>query len=137
VPSVFVDTKVIAYRFDASEPVKQAQAATALQSDQDFVISTQVMLELHSVLTRKLRPAMSLSEARLVLDGLAEAPVVVRRPPGRPRRSHARGTPDLDLGRHDRRGGCGGRLRRALVRRPGSGHPAQGRSRREPLRVMV
>lgn len=76
-PSVFVDTNVIAYRFDASEPVKQAQAAAALQSDQDFVISTQVMLELHSVLTRKLRPAMSLSEARRVLDGLAEAPVVV------------------------------------------------------------
>ncbi len=74
--SVFVDTNVIAYRFDASEPVKQAQAADALASDRHFLISTQVMLELHAVLTRKLRPALSFAAARRVVEGLAELPVV-------------------------------------------------------------
>lgn len=74
--SVFVDTNVIAYRFDASEPTKQAQAAAVLDSGEDFVLSTQVMLELHSVLTRKMRPALTLPDARRVLEGLAELPVV-------------------------------------------------------------
>lgn len=75
-PSVFLDTNVIAYRFDGSEPVKQAAAASALASDRDLVISTQVMLEVHSVLTRKLRPRWSADEARHVVERLAVLPVV-------------------------------------------------------------
>jgi len=76
VASVFVDTNVIAYRFDASEPVKRERAAAVLDSDRDFVISTQVMLELHSVLTRKLRPPLPPTEARRILNDLAALPVV-------------------------------------------------------------
>jgi predicted nucleic acid-binding protein len=76
VSSVFVDTNVFAYQFDVSEPIKRERAIAALDSDRDFVISTQVMLELHSVLTRKLRPPVSPAKARSVLDRLAKLPVV-------------------------------------------------------------
>ncbi|MGC1208229.1 MAG: PIN domain-containing protein [Ornithinimicrobium sp.] len=73
---VFVDTNVIAHRFDGSEPQKQARAEGVLGLDEDFVVSTQVMLELHSVLTRKLSPKWSATEARVVLDNLAKLHVV-------------------------------------------------------------
>lgn len=74
--SVFVDTNVIAYRFDVSEPIKRERAIAVLDSDRGFVVSTQVMLEVHSVLTRKLHPPLSPAMARSVLDRLAELPVV-------------------------------------------------------------
>ncbi len=73
---VFVDTNVIAYRFDGSEPDKQARAEMVLGQDEDFVVSTQVMLELHSVLTRRLAPRWSATDARAVLDDLAKLHVV-------------------------------------------------------------
>ena len=47
-----------------------------LTLDHDFVISTQVMLELHSVLTRTLRPPLSLAQAREALDQLAAVTVI-------------------------------------------------------------
>lgn len=75
-PDVFVDTNVIAYRFDASEPVKQARAAEVLDGDATVVISTQVMVELYSVLTRTLTPPLPLPAARQVMDSLAQLPVV-------------------------------------------------------------
>ncbi|MGB3184259.1 MAG: PIN domain-containing protein [Ornithinimicrobium sp.] len=76
VASVFLDTNVIAYRFDGSEPQEQSRAHDMLGLDHDFAISTQVMLELHSVLTRKLRPRLSLTKARNALDLLADLTVV-------------------------------------------------------------
>ncbi len=74
---VFLDTNILAYRFDGSEPTKQACAAAALAQQRDFVISTQVMLELHSVLTRKLRPRWSAQDARTVVDELSVLQVVI------------------------------------------------------------
>ena len=52
---VFLDTNVLAYQFDNSQPSKQRRArAVFLEVAPVAVISTQVMIELHAVLTRKL-----------------------------------------------------------------------------------
>ncbi len=74
---VFVDTNVLAYRFDSGERTKQALAAAALdRADHEFVVSTQVMLELYVVLTRKLQPPLPAEAAEDVLAALAHLPVV-------------------------------------------------------------
>lgn len=73
---VFVDTNVIAYRFDPSEPAKAARATEILDGPERLVISTQVMLELHSVLTRKLTPPVSPDVALEVLSELSRLTVV-------------------------------------------------------------
>ena len=53
---VFLDTNVLAYQFDERRPDRQESAQRILRSaGPDAMISTQVLLELHSVLTRKLR----------------------------------------------------------------------------------
>lgn len=88
---VFLDTNVLAYRFDDADPEKQALARGLAQSHPDvtFVVSTQVLLELANVLTRKLEPPRPLdvigeivsrfapfaepTDARLVLRALATA----------------------------------------------------------------
>ncbi len=75
--SVFLDTNVLAYRFDRGEPEKQQLVGRLLaDSPHTFVISTQVLLELFVVITRKLRPAVPLAEARRVVTSLARLPVV-------------------------------------------------------------
>lgn len=52
---VFLDTNVLAYQFDDSFAEKQARARELFVEHADgAVISTQVMIELHAVLTRKL-----------------------------------------------------------------------------------
>lgn len=52
---VFLDTNVLAYQFDNSQPAKQRKARELfLELSPVAVISTQVMIELHAVLTRKL-----------------------------------------------------------------------------------
>jgi predicted nucleic acid-binding protein len=77
VPRVFLDTNVLAYDLDAGSPDKQAKVRKALASpDHDFVISTQVLLELYVVLTRKLRPALPESAAAEVIASLCRLPVV-------------------------------------------------------------
>jgi predicted nucleic acid-binding protein len=77
VSDVFVDTNVFAYRFDHSEPNKQRIAARVLDGTSDrIVVSTQVMLELFVVLTRKLRPAVESAIAASVIEGLSKLPVV-------------------------------------------------------------
>jgi len=51
---VFLDTNVLVYRFDHTDPARQSAAATVLaRQDADFVVSTQVLIELFAVLTRK------------------------------------------------------------------------------------
>lgn len=51
----FIDTNVLAYAFDFDDEAKQAHAARILGDLQGVVISTQVLLELFGVLTRKLQ----------------------------------------------------------------------------------
>ena len=81
----FVDTNVLVYAFDNDEPVKQARAREVLRERPDAVISTQVMLEWHSVVTRKFEPPLTAEAARAgvaALSGLevvpADAELVVR-----------------------------------------------------------
>jgi predicted nucleic acid-binding protein len=57
----FVDTNVLAYAHDRSEPSKQRVAAALLASlwhSRTGVVSTQVLQELYVVLTRKFRPPL-------------------------------------------------------------------------------
>lgn len=52
---VFLDTNILAYQFDGRDPHKQARARELVMAGTlDRRISTQVLLELHAVLTRKL-----------------------------------------------------------------------------------
>lgn len=74
--SVFLDTNVLAYLFDNNAAEKQQVAQRVIQSGQRFVISTQVMLELHSVLTRKFAPPLAAPEAAQVLAALGRFEVV-------------------------------------------------------------
>ena len=74
---VFLDTNVLAYDLEAGSPDKHARARAALaRPDHDFVISTQVLLELYVVLTRKLRPALPEPAAAEVVTSLCRLPVV-------------------------------------------------------------
>ncbi|MGV9857281.1 PIN domain-containing protein [Gordonia sp. NPDC003425] len=67
--TIFLDTNLIAYQFDDSLPDKQARAREAfIASATEAVISTQVLIELHSVLTRKL--GRTRADAARVLDTL-------------------------------------------------------------------
>lgn len=72
----FIDTNVLAYLFDDRSPAKQAKAEEVLLGGGDFVLSTQVMLELSVVLTRKFDPPLSAAEGEQVLAGLARWEVV-------------------------------------------------------------
>lgn len=76
VARVFLDTNVLAYLFDSRSPLKQARAEEILRAGHEIVLSTQVMLELHSVLTRKSDPPLSGGEAEQVLAGLRRWEVV-------------------------------------------------------------
>lgn len=73
---VFLDTNVLAYLFDDRSPAKQARAEEILQSGRELVLSTQVMLELYSVLTRKFDPPLSPAEGEQVLRRLRRLEVV-------------------------------------------------------------
>lgn len=73
---VFLDTNVLAYLFDDNAPDKQRRAEEALRQSHDFVVSTQVMLELYQVLTRKFSPPLTASEGQAVLAGVAHWEVV-------------------------------------------------------------
>lgn len=73
---VFVDTNVLAYRLDAREPEKRRTARARMDEVHTFIVSTQVLLELYSVLTRKFEPALTRAQARAVLDEVMALPVV-------------------------------------------------------------
>lgn len=74
---VFLDTNLLAYQFDRSEPEKREAALDAVRgADHSFIVSTQVLLELYVVLTRKLRPPLPHDEASDAIDALARLPVV-------------------------------------------------------------
>ncbi len=67
---LFVDTNILVYRYDIREPEKQARADAWFR----FVwrsrrgrLSFQVLQELYSTLTRKLRPAMPVTDARQIV----------------------------------------------------------------------
>lgn len=74
---VFLDTNVLAYQFDHSDPRRRQAALDVVQrQEHTFIISTQVMLELFVVLTRKLRPPLLHDGAAEVVDLLTQLIVV-------------------------------------------------------------
>jgi predicted nucleic acid-binding protein len=75
----FVDTNVLAYAHDRSEPRRHGIAKAmldALWRDRAGVISTQVLQEFYVVATRKFGPPMPRGRAREVVALYAEWPVV-------------------------------------------------------------
>jgi predicted nucleic acid-binding protein len=75
----FVDTNVLAYAHDRSEPRKQAVAQAQLEvlwRDRTGALSTQVLQELYVVATRKLQRSMHRATARRIVALYAEWPVV-------------------------------------------------------------
>lgn len=81
--TAFVDTNVLVYAHDASEPAKQALAQAALGhlwSGRNGALSTQVLQEFYSVATGKLKPAMSPAEAREIVELYSAWPVVLIEP---------------------------------------------------------
>lgn len=81
---VFVDSNVLVYACDASEPVKQARASAWLERlwrTRTGHLSTQVLHEAYVTMTRKLRPGMPPADARDVLrDLLAWRPLALDGP---------------------------------------------------------
>lgn len=64
---VFVDSNVLVYRRDASEVAKQPQAAAWIEHlwrTRSGRLSIQVLQEYYQVVTRRLKPGLSPSEAR-------------------------------------------------------------------------
>lgn len=76
VGDVFLDTNVLVHAFDASDRHKQARALSVLAEHPSATISTQVLLEWFSAVTRKLTPAMEPSRAKTALEALARLDVV-------------------------------------------------------------
>jgi predicted nucleic acid-binding protein len=86
--SVFVDTNVLVYLFDADSPEKQERARAILEIEGPsgrLVLSTQVLQEFFVSVTRKLKPPVPPSEAEAAARDLAaldvveiEAPMVFR-----------------------------------------------------------
>lgn len=72
----FLDTNVLVYAFDTNEPAKQARARQLMRERPDAVISTQVMLEWYSVVTRTFAPPMPADTAAQALATLADLDVV-------------------------------------------------------------
>lgn len=76
---VFVDTNLWVYPLDHREPDKARFVSGWLRrlvETDDVVISTQIMIELRSVLSRKLQPAYTPADTRAALDALARFEVV-------------------------------------------------------------
>ena len=78
---VFVDTNVLVYRQDGSDPTKQSRAddwIAHLARLRAARISFQVLQELYATLTRKLKPGFDAEEAQGIVRDLAVwRPVVV------------------------------------------------------------
>ena len=80
VDRVFIDTNVLVYAFDESEPAKQRRARAVLVDLDDAVVSTQVLQELYVALTRGrggVKPKLDQPSAERAVATTAELTVVV------------------------------------------------------------
>ena len=76
---MFVDTNLWVYRLDQREPEKSTFIRDWLRAvavEHEIVVSTQVLIEFRSVLTRKLLPPLSSADIRLALEILSAFEVV-------------------------------------------------------------
>jgi predicted nucleic acid-binding protein len=79
-----VDTNVLVYSYDASEPYKQAIARSLMEnlwSTRAGTLSTQVLQEFYNTVTYKVPNRLSPAEARDIVALYGTWPVVVIRPP--------------------------------------------------------
>ncbi len=70
----FVDSNVIAYAYDSSDPKKQACAQSIIKEglrSGEIVISSQVLGECYNVFTKKFKPRISNLDAEDILKPLA------------------------------------------------------------------
>ncbi len=77
---VFVDTNVLVYAYDRSEPEKQPQALTVLNhlvTTKTGVISTQVMAEFFVTVTQKITPPLTVDEGYHRLANYLQAWTVI------------------------------------------------------------
>lgn len=71
----FVDTNVFAYALDRRDPGKQDRAQEVIDTHRDdIVVSTQVLIELYAVCTRKL--TMTADVARSAVEAVSAFPVI-------------------------------------------------------------
>ncbi len=76
---VFIDTNLWVYRLDRREPDKAErirQWLAAITNDHQVVISTQVLIELRSVASRKLQPPLGDAQINGLLEALSGFEVV-------------------------------------------------------------
>ena len=76
---VFIDTNLWAYRLDRREATKSERLRGWLAeviADHDVVISTQVLIELRSVASRKLQPPLDAQQITALLQALGGFEVV-------------------------------------------------------------
>jgi len=74
----FLDTNVLVYAYDVSDPVKQRVAKDLVRRAVagGLVISTQVLAEFAATLLHKLVPAPSAKDVIEILDALAPIPLI-------------------------------------------------------------
>lgn len=75
----FIDTNLWAYRIDRREPVKSQRVGhwlAAVTAEHEVVISTQVLIELRSVVSRKLNPPLPDREITALLEAMSGFEVV-------------------------------------------------------------
>ncbi len=76
---VFIDTNLWVYRLDRRDPEKAERIRlwlTEITAEHQVVISTQVLIELRSVASRKLQPPLSQAQISGLLDALSRFEVV-------------------------------------------------------------
>jgi predicted nucleic acid-binding protein len=76
---VFIDTNLWAYRLDQREPTKSTrirQWLAVVTAEHEVVISTQVLIELRSVASRKLQPPLDAAQITGLLEALSGFEVV-------------------------------------------------------------
>jgi predicted nucleic acid-binding protein len=75
----FLDTNVLVYAYQTSDPGKQRIARQLLSRAVagEFTISTQVLAEFATTLLHKLQPPLSIEEVTIALDGLGPIPLIV------------------------------------------------------------
>lgn len=73
----FLDTNVLVYSVDVSEPRKR-EIARSLLADRaaDIVLSAQVLSEFYTVVTRRLAESLAPDDAAAYVDDLSDLPVV-------------------------------------------------------------
>ena len=75
---VFVDTNIWVYAVDRSAPTKRERARAVLAPRQDahITVSSQVLTEFYTVVTRKLESPLSAEQAAQMVDRLSQLPTV-------------------------------------------------------------